>query len=130
MMLKIVIKIIVLILLFSPFSSCANVYLLVPNKGPRLGGSTVTVNGGGFNIRTSVFKFGSRQASCRFISTSIAICVSPGFESAESVAVEVSIDNSEQHSFDRIFFRYQGFPLQSDPLNRLIYLNYDNFFQF
>ena len=93
------------------FASCANVYLIQPNKGPQIGGTQVSVYGTGFSSHSISCRFSSIPATCRFISASTLVCTSPSCSSAESVTVEVSVDSSgspETFSNDKILFRYQG----------------------
>jgi hypothetical protein len=93
-------------------ASCANVYLIQPNKGSQIGGTQVSVYGTGFSSRSTSCRFSSVPVTCRFISTSKLICTSPTYPSTESVTVEVSVDSSgspETFTNDKILFRYQGF---------------------
>ena len=101
-------RFVVFLSIFFSVASSADVLLLLPNRGPRSGGSKVTVYGSGFNARTSICSFGSIPAACRIVSVSIAICISPGYFSAQSVAVEVSGENSNAHGVASVLFRYQG----------------------
>jgi hypothetical protein len=93
------------------FASCANIYMIQPNKGPQLGGTQVSVYGNGFSSRSTLCRFGWVPVTCRFISTSTLICTSPTCSSIERVTVEVSVDSTgfpETFSNDKILFRYQG----------------------
>lgn len=84
----------------------ANVSSVFPIGGPTVGGTVVTVNGGGFAAEATCKFGGTATTNVTVLSSSRVLCASP-VHAAVHAAVVVS-NNGQQYTSGSVTFQYYG----------------------